>query len=75
MLKKIFVCFIIMICSVAGVFGSVEILSKNRKTNLSVQAGTFESVSAATADITEVQKRLKKWGYYTGEVDGINGCG
>ena len=25
------------------------------------------------ANTTEVQKRLKKWGYYTGVVDGING--
>lgn len=28
---------------------------------------------AATADIKEVQTRLKKWGYYTGAIDGING--
>ena len=31
------------------------------------------SLYAATADIKEVQTRLKKWGYYTGSVDGING--
>ena len=73
MLKKIFICLIIMICSVAGVFGGAEILSKTKRTTPSVQAGTITEVSAATADITEVQKRLKKWGYYTGVVDGING--
>ena len=33
----------------------------------------MDSVYAAVADTTEVQKRLKKWGYYTGAVDGING--
>ncbi|MCQ2555966.1 MAG: spore cortex-lytic enzyme [Clostridia bacterium] len=31
------------------------------------------AVYAASADIKEVQTRLKKWGYYTGAVDGING--
>ena len=32
-----------------------------------------QKVEAATANIREVQTRLKKWGYYTGSVDGING--
>lgn len=36
-------------------------------------AMTIESVDAAVADTKEVQKVLKKWGYYTGSVDGING--
>ena len=36
-------------------------------------ASTIESVEAAVADTKEVQTVLKKWGYYTGTVDGING--
>ena len=32
-----------------------------------------ESVDAAVANTKEVQTVLKKWGYYTGAVDGING--
>lgn len=36
-------------------------------------AMTIESVDAAVADTREVQTVLKKWGYYTGSVDGING--
>ena len=32
-----------------------------------------EEVYAATADTKQVQTVLKKWGYYTGNVDGING--
>lgn len=36
-------------------------------------AKEIQTVTAATADIKEVQTRLKKWGYYTGAVDGING--
>lgn len=34
---------------------------------------SIESVDAAVADTKEVQTVLKKWGYYTGSVDGING--
>lgn len=36
-------------------------------------ATTIESVEAAVANTREVQTVLKKWGYYTGSVDGING--
>lgn len=36
-------------------------------------AVAIESVDAAVADTREVQTVLKKWGYYTGAVDGING--
>ena len=36
-------------------------------------AVAIESVEAAVADTKEVQTVLKKWGYYTGSVDGING--
>ena len=36
-------------------------------------ASSIESVDAAVADTKEVQTVLKKWGYYTGSVDGING--
>ena len=34
---------------------------------------SIEQVDAAVADTKEVQRVLKKWGYYTGSVDGING--
>ena len=36
-------------------------------------AASIESVEAAVADTKEVQTVLKKWGYYRGAVDGING--
>lgn len=36
-------------------------------------ATKIESVEAAVANTREVQTVLKKWGYYTGVVDGING--
>ena len=45
------------------------------KLNKRVQyvSASIESVEAAVADTREVQTVLKKWGYYTGKVDGING--
>lgn len=46
--------------------------SANKKDNFNIVNGV-EEVYAATADIKEVQTVLKKWGYYTGAVDGING--
>ena len=38
-----------------------------------VEASSRLEVSAAVANTKEVQTRLKKWGYYTGAIDGING--
>ena len=43
------------------------------QTNVVSASQTIDSVSAATADTRQVQTLLKKWGYYTGSVDGING--
>ena len=50
------------------------VTSKNICRGSAVQAvANIDHVDAATANITEVQKKLKKWGYYTGSIDGING--
>lgn len=38
-----------------------------------IVASEIGEVYAATADTKQVQTVLKKWGYYTGKVDGING--
>lgn len=73
-MKKILVCAILLMLSFAlvGGIGAVgESAVKNDKTIETI--AQIEPTYAATADITEVQKRLKKWGYYTGSVDGING--
>ena len=43
------------------------------KPNVVAVEASIESVEAAVADTREVQTVLKKWGYYTGAVDGING--
>ena len=73
MCKKLIICLLVMLSSVGSVLGAVQCAQISKSANqVSVEASS-DYVSAATADISEVQKRLKKWGYYTGSVDGING--
>lgn len=43
------------------------------KPNIVAVDASIESVDAAVADTREVQTVLKKWGYYKGAIDGING--
>lgn len=71
MMKKILISAFVLIIGF-GVFFSVNIFMKDNS-NIINASSQVESVYAVTADIKEVQTRLKKWGYYTGAVDGING--
>jgi len=72
-MKKILIAGIILLVGVCSVLTfSVGIKLKNEEKSVTT-AGKIEAVYSATANTTEVQKRLKKWGYYTGVVDGING--
>lgn len=48
-------------------------LFANAKCGVRSVEAAVESVEAAVADTREVQTVLKKWGYYKGSVDGING--
>ena len=70
--KKLLVLFVFMLMSTFGIVGAVGV-SKNTSFNVQEASVNVDTAYAATANITEVQKRLKKWGYYTGAVDGING--
>lgn len=70
-MKKIVTCLIIVFlmgCS----FVPLGMLVKFDPGVIAVDA-SVESVDAAVADTKEVQTVLKKWGYYKGAVDGING--
>lgn len=73
-MKKILVCAILLVFSFALV-GGIGVVGESavKNDNAIETIAQIEPTYAATADITEVQKRLKKWGYYTGSVDGING--
>ncbi len=73
-MKKMLVALLVMLSSVFGVLGTVGVIQGTDNTGEARQTiAEIEPAYSATADITEVQTRLKKWGYYTGNVDGING--
>lgn len=75
-MKKLLVCFLLMMSVMMGVVSTVGAVNVHMQTNKEEAVTTIaklESAEAAVANTTEVQKRLKKWGYYTGSVDGING--
>lgn len=71
--KKILITFVVLLLTLLTIIGSIGIVGDVTKENVVTTIAKIESVEAATADIKEVQTRLKKWGYYTGAVDGING--
>ena len=56
-----------------AIVGSVSAIQGVNEEKAETTIARIDSVDSATADITEVQTRLKKWGYYTGNVDGIYG--
>lgn len=69
-MKKIILAVMLLIVGVCSVFVGVGIKSNSKEE--AVESST-EVLSAVVADTTKVQTLLKKWGYYTGNVDGING--
>ena len=70
-MKRFIISFVVILfstLSLVGVFSSLKISNNTVQT-----VAKIEHVEAATANIKDVQQKLKKWGYYTGKVDGING--
>ena len=74
-MKKLLICLLaILSCGIAIVCSVSTVSNLQSENEISVETiANMDSVDAAVANTTEVQKRLKKWGYYTGNVDGING--
>ena len=73
-MKKILIAFLVLLSGVFALVGGVNAIGGSKTDVETEQAiARLESVDAAVADTREVQTRLKKWGYYTGNVDGING--
>lgn len=71
---KILIAFMLLLTGVFSVFGFLTFnysVSSNEKSTPTI--ATLKPAYSVTADTKEVQTRLKKWGYYTGNVDGING--
>ena len=71
MKTKVLITVSCLLILVLGLCGVVFVNNKTEKTVKAVQG--YSEVFAATANTKEVQQKLKKWGYYTGSVDGING--
>lgn len=71
-IKKILISFVVLFAILLTVVGTIGIVG-NSQAEVVPTIAKIQTVEAATADIKEVQTRLKKWGYYTGAVDGING--
>ena len=72
-MKKFLIATVLCVLGVTSIFCSLLSIRVTDKEKVVTTASKIEAVYAATANTTEVQKRLKKWGYYTGAVDGING--
>ena len=70
-MKKVGACLIIAFL-VGCAFVPFGVFVKIKPNVIAVEAA-IEAVDAAVADTREVQTVLKKWGYYKGSVDGING--
>ena len=74
-MKKILICILIVFMGVLTTASSLFLFNAKSltETKAITTSVSIDSVDAAVANTTEVQKKLKKWGYYTGAVDGING--
>ena len=70
-MKKLLICMLVVVSVLGSVLGVCSMVGKTNVPQASASSKLI--VDAAVADTKEVQERLKKWGYYTGAVDGING--
>jgi len=71
MFKKFLICSVGVFAIFAVVLGFAGQIKQSAQ--VSIAASQKIEVDAAVANTREVQTRLKKWGYYTGAIDGING--
>lgn len=72
-MKKIVIMGVVIVSVALIVFCGVNLKYTATKDFAIPTIAVIEKADAATANIKDVQTRLKKWGYYSGKVDGING--
>ena len=72
-MRKVIVSLICVFSSILFSVATIGVYSLKTSNIEPAVSSSVEIVNAATANIRDVQTRLKKWGYYTGVVDGING--
>lgn len=70
-MKRWKICVAVLAILTCMLIGGGQMYIQSQK--IATTATNIERVDAAVADTREVQTVLKKWGYYTGNVDGING--
>lgn len=69
-IKKNKLLAIIAILMVTGMLLSIFVY-KNNKENLAVE--TLSKYGSRGSEVTQIQTKLKRWGYYSGSIDGIYG--
>lgn len=69
--KKIFINFLIIEIFLITLFTSVSIYQAYKENTESVE--TLSKYGSRGSEVTNIQTKLKKWGYYSGNVDGIYG--
>ena len=69
-IKKNKLLAIIAILMVTGMSLSIFVY-KNNKENLAVE--TLSKYGSRGSEVTQIQTKLKRWGYYSGSIDGIYG--
>lgn len=73
-MKKNITMISLILSLVVGLVGTLLVgFGNSISTSQTSTVAKIETPYAVTADIKVVQTKLKKWGYYTGAVDGING--
>ena len=66
--KKFIIGFILFLISISVVVISFVIYNKN---NNSIEA--LSKYGSRGSEVTQIQTKLKRWGYYNGNIDGIYG--
>ena len=69
--RKILIKFVIIEILLIGLFCVTFMYSTFQKNNESIE--TLSKYGSRGSEVTQIQTKLKRWGYYSGNVDGIYG--
>ena len=69
--KHIVIAIIASIILVISLITTGVIIYKNKQQNITVE--TLSKYGSRGSEVTQIQTKLKRWGYYSGNVDGIYG--
>lgn len=69
--KNIVIAIIASIILLTSLITTGVIIYKNKQQNITVE--TLSKYGSRGSEVTQIQTKLKRWGYYSGNVDGIYG--